>query len=209
MTIHYCYKTTNTITGDFYIGKRTTKRYSNWYADPYLGSGLHLNRAIKKHGKENFHKVILCYAETKKENAANEKLFLGDLWERDFCYNLKAGGEGGSKKGRTRSKEAKKKMSEAMKGKKHTAETKNKLSEAKKGKNNPMYGKKQSEHTIRKRSEANKKPIVQYNKNGEFIKEWPSGKDATDGLGIDPSSITRACKGKVKSAGGFRWKYKE
>ena len=216
MTIHYCYRTTNSTTGDFYIGKRSTKLYSDWYADPYLGSGLRLNHAIKKHGKENFSKVILCYAETKDENAENEKMFLGDLWQRDDCYNLKAGGEGGSG---PCSEEAKRKMSEAKKGKKLSEETKKKMSETKKGKkrseeikrkiSKAHKGKKHSKEHIKKMSEALKIPVVQYSKEGEFIKEWDSATDAAEELGISRSNISTACRGRQKSSGGFVWRYKE
>lgn len=156
MTIHYCYRTTNTITGDFYIGKRSTNQYFNWFDDPYLGSGTRLNHAIKKYGKENFQKVILCYAETKKENSENEKLFLGDLWQDKNCYNLIPGGEGG---GGPCSEEKKRKLSEAHKGKKHSETHKKNISEALKGRGGEkhhMYGKKLSEQTKKKMSEANK-----------------------------------------------------
>jgi hypothetical protein len=44
--------------------------------------------------------------------------------------------------GKTHTKEARQKMSEAKKGRKHSTETRKKMSEAKKGKNNPMYGRK-------------------------------------------------------------------
>ena len=51
------------------------------------------------------------------------------------------------------------------------------------------------------------KPIIQYTKDGEFIKEWTSAKEASRVLGINPSHITQCCKGKLKSAGGFVWTY--
>ena len=50
-------------------------------------------------------------------------------------------------------------------------------------------------------------PILQFSKNGEFIKEWPSIKEAGRQLGIN--GICACLKGKCKSAGGFVWKYKK
>ena len=51
-------------------------------------------------------------------------------------------------------------------------------------------------------------PILQFSKDMEFIKEWPSTCEAQRQLGISRSSICQCCQGKLKSAGGFVWKYK-
>jgi hypothetical protein len=56
------------------------------------------------------------------------------------------------------------------------------------------------------------KPIIQYSKTGEFIREWNSAAEAGRGTGIDSSHISTCCKskgqGKYKSASGFIWRYK-
>ena len=56
------------------------------------------------------------------------------------------------------------------------------------------------------RNEKFKKPILQYDLNGNFIKEWPSatdvGKEAND-------NICKCLKGRQKTAYGYVWKYKE
>ena len=51
------------------------------------------------------------------------------------------------------------------------------------------------------------KVVLQYSKDGDFIKEWPYAAAAEKELGI--SSIGLACKGKLKFAGGYIWKYKD
>ena len=51
-------------------------------------------------------------------------------------------------------------------------------------------------------------PILQFSKDGEFIKEWQSAKEAQRQLGIFQSNICDCCKGKRKTAGGFMWRYK-
>ena len=53
------------------------------------------------------------------------------------------------------------------------------------------------------------RPILQYSKSGEFIKEWRSASEVERLLGINHSHIIQSCKGKRKSAGGFVWRYKE
>lgn len=52
-------------------------------------------------------------------------------------------------------------------------------------------------------------PILQFSKDGTFIKEWPSSREAQRQLGIGYSNICACCKGKLKSVGGFIWRYKD
>lgn len=51
------------------------------------------------------------------------------------------------------------------------------------------------------------KTILQFSKDKTFIKEWSSGKEAGETLKINKGDITQCCRGRLKSAGGFIWKY--
>lgn len=51
-------------------------------------------------------------------------------------------------------------------------------------------------------------PILQYTKDGVFIKEWEGVSIIEKETGIWASNITKVCKGKLKQTGGFIWKYK-
>lgn len=53
-----------------------------------------------------------------------------------------------------------------------------------------------------------KKPINQYDKNGNFLKSWSCSKEASNYLKIDSSTITKCCRGKKKTCGGYCWGYK-
>jgi hypothetical protein len=55
------------------------------------------------------------------------------------------------------------------------------------------------------------KPIIQLSLDDQLIRDWNSGYKASKELGINDESIYRACKGKSKNktAGGFKWMYKE
>jgi hypothetical protein len=53
----------------------------------------------------------------------------------------------------------------------------------------------------------NTKPICQFDKYGNFIKRWISGAEASRILNIDQQNINACCRNKVKTAGGFIWKY--
>ena len=51
------------------------------------------------------------------------------------------------------------------------------------------------------------KPVIQYTKTGEFIKEWRSTWDVQRNLGYGQGHISDCCRDKRKSAYGFVWKY--
>ena len=98
--------------------------------------------------------------------------------------------------------EFKSKISKNHKGRKRDNLSKKKISEALKGK--PKSEKHRLNLSLHRRI-----PVLQYHKDGGFIKEWGFIKEAGDSLGIAPESISKNCKGKMKSAGGFIWLYKQ
>lgn len=57
------------------------------------------------------------------------------------------------------------------------------------------------------RKKNNSKIVNQYDLNGNFIKNWHSIRTIEKELKIANSSITACCKGKLKTAGGFTWRY--
>lgn len=50
-------------------------------------------------------------------------------------------------------------------------------------------------------------PVLQYDLQGNLIKEWDCMADAQRELGIWKENISACCKGKYKTAGGFKWSY--
>ena len=77
------------------------------------------------------------------------------------------------------------------------------LSDAKKGvPTGPL-----SEEHKRAIGDANSNKVLQFTKSGEFIREWPSMREVERELGIAQSSICRCCNGKLKSSGGYIWKF--
>lgn len=63
-----------------------------------------------------------------------------------------------------------------------------------------------SEETRKKMSKIKNKTILQFNKDGDFIKEWKSVNEAEETLGI--WHISSCATGKRETAGGFKWSYK-
>lgn len=51
--------------------------------------------------------------------------------------------------------------------------------------------------------------VLQYDLQGNFIKEWSSIKEVKEQLNIRHSSICGCCKGRYKTAGGYIWRYKD
>lgn len=55
---------------------------------------------------------------------------------------------------------------------------------------------------------ASRKKVLQYDLQGNFIKEWDSMKEAEKRLNIWYTNISNCCRGIYKTAGGYVWKYK-
>jgi hypothetical protein len=55
------------------------------------------------------------------------------------------------------------------------------------------------------------KPVLQYDLDGNFIKEWISATEVQRQLGIEQGNISKMCQGKInwKSCGGFIWRFKD
>ena len=86
------YKTTNLIDGKCYLGKHITDNVD----DNYLGSGIYLNHAIKKYGKENFRKDVLFVFDNQYDMENKEKELITEAIISDpNYYNLALGGQGG------------------------------------------------------------------------------------------------------------------
>lgn len=164
---HYIYKITNLVNSKYYIGAHCGE-----LDDAYLGSGIAIAKAIKKHGKENFKKEVLCVCTNSEAMYFMEKVFVGQEEVDDKkCYNMKTGGIGGI--GLKHSEEARKKMSEAKIGKKFSDEHKQKIGDAKMGNTNTL-GLKHSAETCKKMSDAKigKKFSVEHKQKLSEASRW-------------------------------------
>ena len=139
------YRTTNLINGRYYIGSHHTFKIE----DGYLGSGVILKKALRKYGRSNFSREVICFCTSYEAMREVETCFvkyhLDNFASR--CYNISYSGTG-AMLGELNS----------FYGKTHTDETKEKLSELAKGRmageNNPFYGKKHTYETIQKLKEG-------------------------------------------------------
>lgn len=133
--------------------------------------------------------------------------------------NLTDGGEGVNNP----SEETRRKISSGLTGIKRSIQTRKKISENSKkqcreplsnetkvkignknrGVNNGMCG-------VVGRTNKKSKPVLQFNEDGDFLKEWSNAREIERVLGISYKHISAAClKRKYGYAKGFVWKYKE
>ena len=106
---HVIYKTTNTLTGRYYIGMHSTDNLD----DGYLGSGRRLKYSVKKYGQDKHTVEILEQCSDRPSLIEKEKEIVNhDLIKDDDCMNLHTGGMCGpiSNLGSKRSEETKAKM---------------------------------------------------------------------------------------------------
>lgn len=87
----HIYKTTNIVNNKIYVGKQVKN------IESYLGSGILLQLAIIKYGKENFKKEILEICNNKKDLSIREIWWINYLDSRNLekGYNISKGGDGG------------------------------------------------------------------------------------------------------------------
>lgn len=56
--------------------------------------------------------------------------------------------------------------------------------------------------------QGGKKSVVQYDKQNNIISIFESAAEAARQLSLDASTITKVCKGRLKTHGGYIWRYK-
>jgi group I intron endonuclease len=212
MKILYIYKITNILNGKIYVGKHSCNKIDN----NYFGSGIAIKKAIKKYGKHNFKKEILCVCKTEHQQNKKEIFWIKKLKTYVLGYNMTIGGEGklGYCPNEITRKKASLSISEYYK---NNPETKNKLSQHAKlriGKLNPFFGKKLSKEHIEKMTIARVKAINGSNNPSavtimcvETKQIFKTAKDAAAFCGLKYSTtILKCAKGKLKKAGGYTWK---
>lgn len=173
--------------------------------------------------------------ELKKELDKWEKYYIFEFNSFRNGYNSTEGGDGGMP-GFRHTEESKKKMSKSHKGVIPTEETRRKMSLARKGfvlsekakkilsekakgrvrsqesirkSADKHLGLKMSNETKQKLRECNKRTILQYDLQNNFIAEWNTIKDASNSIGLKSTSSIRQCLiGKSRQSHGYIWKYK-
>jgi group I intron endonuclease len=211
------YKITNP-KGKIYIGQSidiTTRTTRYKYPSQSASVGTHLLNSLKKYGWENhIHEVIEeCLVE---ELNTKEKYWIAHYNSVDEGLNISVGGGySGAKTGTT-----KQKMSNTWKNK--SQEELDIINEKRRqgnlGKKKPGAGckvfTKEHRENLSKSSKGkpklkNNTPVLMLDKNtGEVISEFGSVTEASYFVGVKQGTLSGCLKGRSKTSGGYKWKYK-
>lgn len=158
----YIYKTTCLVNGLIYVGRHKATQFDKYY----YGSGLILRKYLKKYGKENFTREILCECDTLEELKEKEKYWIAKLDARNkkVGINITEGGEDSDtltyhpdkEKIIQYSIERQKEYWKNHPEKKMIGEKNGMYGKHMSGEKNGMYGKHHSNETKKKMSESSK-----------------------------------------------------
>ena len=159
------------------------------------------NKLTKEHMKEN-------HWDCKKENHPLWGKQLSEEHRRKISENhADFKGKNHPFYGKNHTETTKEKISKKNKGRIMSSEQKEKISKKVSGINNGMYGKNHTEEAKRKISEANKGRNAKKVYCVELNKIFDSAKKCAEELGLYATSITKVCKEKQKTCGGYHFKY--
>ena len=191
-----------------YIGITKEKNpRERWRKGKGYWTNEHFTSAINKYGWDNIQHIIL-YKELLKEEAENKEKELIEKYnttDREYGYNIEKGGC----LNKEVSQETREKLRQNMLGKKHSDKTKQRMSEAHKGDKCYWYGKHLTEEHKQKLREVNKKTkrVNQYSTDGKYIKTFNSFREVAEMFNVTRQNIYAVCLGRRKTACGFIWRY--
>ena len=182
--ISHLYKVTNKQTGEYYVGKHNGFTQKKTNGGLYWGSGDRIKNQVKKYGKGNFTYEILVISNQEYIYELEQKYVTQELIQDSLCLNLMTGGEGR----RTYSEESKRKISEALKGRKQPEHVKQIISKVNTG-NSYAKGHGFSEEGLTKLREARAKQTFDYSKSSKTISTLTWMNDGKRSYRIRPEII--------------------
>lgn len=177
--------------GRKYVGITCQKPRVRWHYGNGYRKNTHIRNAIDKYGWDSFEHTIL-FEDLTEQEAKDKEIELIEKWQlrdrtKGFNICIGGGGTNGCNKGRN-------------KGFHLTKETKEKLRQV-------NLGKKQSMETIEKRNQKIYIKVDMLSLEGEYLRTFPSIKEASIFVNGSSSHITEVCKGQRLSANNYKWRY--
>lgn len=210
--------------GKVYIGITCTKPEKRWRNGNGYKNSIKFYSAIQKYRWDNFKHEILFSG----LNEISAKMIEEDLIyyykKQNISYNITDGGEG--TRGHKVSEETKQRISERTREAMKNPDIRKKISNAKKGKPNHYKLSEDQRKEISERMKINNptknglsekwrnnigkafsKSVNQYSLDGKLIATYSSITEASKSIKIDNGNISRCCNGKLKTVGGFIWRF--
>lgn len=202
--IIYTFK--NKVNGKVYVGQ-TCRTFKERMGEHLRHKNTTLGKALAKYGIDNFEYGIIDEAKTIEELNEKEIFWIEKLNSiTPYGYNLCKGGN--NTLGYNHKEESKEKMRLSKKG-------------TFKGEDNPFFGKKHTHETRQKMRDAwteERKEQLRLSaktrkyrtikvRNVDTGEVFDSVKKAAEKYNLKDTHISRVCKGKRKTTGGFKWEY--
>ena len=202
--IIYTFK--NKVNGKVYVGQ-TCRTFKERMGEHLRHKNTTLGKALAKYGIDNFEYGIIDEAKTIEELNEKEIFWIEKLNSiTPYGYNLCKGGN--NTLGYNHKEESKEKMRLSKKG-------------TFKGEDNPFFGKKHTHETRQKMRDAwteeRKEQLRLSAKTRKYRtvkvrnvvtgEVFDSVKKAAEKYSLKDTHISRVCKGKRKTTGGFKWEY--
>lgn len=207
----YIYKITNKINKKIYIGKTVNTIEHRWkdHINDCNGNNIKaknylLHKAIKKYGVDNF---IIEQLEECDNNLLDEKekywiKIFNSYYITGYGYNMTYGGEGTI---RYSDEDILILWNQGLK----SCQIAQQLGADKNTISNRLKGLLPSNAARKRHVDANKRSIIQYDLNGNFIKQWNSVLEAEQTLKISSGCISKCCKKERTFAKDSLWKYSD
>ena len=197
--------------GMAYFGITMIEPKVRWGGGNGYARNEYMHRAIKKYGRENIEHIILFDGLLEADACEIEKSLIKKhrTNEKEFGYNIESGGQCSNL-----AESTKQKLREAHIGKSVSKEAREKMRASRNRflSENPEEYKKTMDNmmlAVEKAAELKRKPVIQYDLDGNFLAVWNSTREAERVLGIYHSHIAKCCNKvpKYNTAGGYRWEY--
>lgn len=159
-----------------------------------------------KYGWDNIkHEILFTDLEEKRAKSLEIEL-IRHYKSLGISYNMTNGGDGYL--GYNPSKETRSKISNSSKGRTHVCseEARNKIRESHL-RNIASYKSQEFRDKISKAVDYKKSKVSQFTLEGEYLRSFSSANEAERFTSVSRGAILRCCKGKVKRAGNFIWRY--
>lgn len=184
-----------------YIGITKNNPKKRWNSGKGYKGNPHFTSAIKKYGWDNIQHIILFDNLEELEAKMIEVDLVYYYKKQGMCYNITDGGDGAN--GVSLSKETKKKMSLANKGRKRSQETKMKISDARKG---LQFTDEHKKNLSTAHKGQGNKSIVKMDEFGNILEQYDSIKGAAIANNINYSTLKNRI-GKERLILGIKWRY--